>query len=1307
MAPELPPDLATAALLGGEMGRRFAAYDWGSHPLGPPSTWSDELRAAVAVGLTSRFPIVLWLGAEDLFLIYNDAYMTGPLGEKHPAAFAERGRDVWWDIWEPIAPMLAGVIETGVATWSDDLMLPIVTAGQAQERYFTFSYGPIITTAGAVDGVFCAVTETTERVLGQRRLNILNTVGSALMEARTVQGAARAAVAACAAHERDLPFFAVYGEGSGAHEGGFSQCTPRVAGLMPPSLQALLPPASAESPGSEMLLVTGLGRLLPSLASVFDAGLCPQQALALPVSDSAQGAPMGAVVIGLNPRQPLDDQYRGFCRLLADQMSAAFATASSYQRERERADLLAELDRAKTVFLTNVSHEFRTPLTLLLGPLDDALAQTPGESAQAARLHTARRNAQRLLRLVNSLLDFSRAEAGRAAPVRTLVDLGSLTAQIASSFTELCEQAGVELVLRCDDHVIADVDVGMWETVMLNLLSNAVKFTFAGAITVEVARDDEAVRVTVSDTGTGIAGADIGNLFDRFYRAGNTRGRSVEGSGIGLSLVRGLVELHEGSVDLVSEVDAGTTVTVRLPPVPEDERTIRGVTELPAPRPDSDNPFVAEALQWLGLDHELTENELTESPADPTADGPRGLVLIADDNADMRAHLRRIVSARWDTVVFADGAAALAGARQHHPDLIVTDVMMPALDGFELVTALRADPRLGSIPVLMLSARAGEEAAAEGFASGADDYLPKPFRSADLLDRIAARITAAERERAERERNKEQTQQATERAELSGRLSAATSIEDILHALLASPGSSLKAGAAAIALPDRELAQTRIHYAGGVPTELRDRYHTVAPDAPIPLTDVISSGEPMIVPDTAGAGARYRVVAHDAEGSVRAALIHPLKDPAGSVQGAVALLWPEPRPFGPAEVETFTGIVATLWTAVDRVRIAQREHRIATDFQEQLLDLDRRSPAAVVSALYEPAAESMRVGGDWYLVIPLDDPACVAVSVGDVVGHGLPAATVMSKLRSATTVSALSAADPRRVLGLLQKYASSVPGAACSTVGYAVIDARAHTISYACAGHPYPLVVPPTGAPRYLEHGRCAPLAASASHEVGPADVIDFPSGSLLIMYTDGLIERRGESLDAGFARLAAAAGQCRDLPVGSIGAELLRSLSPQGGYTDDVAVLALRPTGTTPRSFVTAVPAAFAHMADLRHRLRTWISELGMPETLQYDLLLAVGEAVGNAIEHGSASNAANSISVEAFADEEMVSTTVSDAGRWSGDSSASRREASRGRGLTLINGLSEHVRTVRSSTGTRVTMRHRRGAAPPGDPTSRGATP
>ncbi|MBE1461756.1 SpoIIE family protein phosphatase [Kibdelosporangium phytohabitans] len=1273
----IPPDLAAAVALGGKTGEQFAAYDWASHPLGPVDSWPAETRSLVAVALTSRFPIVLWLGAEDLYLVYNDAYLP-VLGEKHPAALGMPGQEVWWDIWDSIGPMLGGVVASGQSTWSDDLLLPVVTAGQPRERYFTFSYSPIITSSGAVDGVFCAVTETTERVLGQRRLSILNDFGAALMETRTVDDAVHAAIGACATQDRDLPLVAVYVEDPDSKTARLRASTPLVNGLMPSSLEALAP---ASATGSAVNVVADLQELVPSLPTVFPAG-CPEQALILPINEATEAMARGALVVGVNPRQPLDNQYRGFCRLLADQLSAAFATAGSYQRERERADFLAELDRAKTTFLTNVSHEFRTPMTLLLGPLDDAIADSHDNPVQTERLDTARRNAQRLLRLVNSLLDFSRAEAGRSTAATVLVDVGTLTAQITSSFAELCQRAGIELIVACDP-VVAAVDLGMWETIVLNLLSNAVKFTFTGSITVAVAKTGaDTVSVTVGDTGSGIAAADLGRLFDRFYRAGNTRGRSVEGSGIGLSLVRELVELHDGTIEVDSELDVGTTVTIRLPVTAAQEQDV-----IVTPRPSDNNPFVAEAMQWLG-----TDLSTSLAPHQRTAGERRPLVLIADDNADMRRHIDRILSARWDTVVFGDGATALHGARRHRPDVIVTDVMMPALDGFGLVSAIRADPATAAIPVLMLSARAGQEATGEGFSSGADDYLAKPFSSHELVNRVAARISGAERERAERERN----QVHTNRARFTARLGTAESIEDILTAFIRSPGTSLGADTVAIATTDIGSEQIRIHYAGTLPTELRDRYHTVAADAPLPWTDVIGTGQSLIIADTADADPRYEAIVRDWAGSVGAAAIYPLKDSTGTVHGSLALLWSAPRVFEPIHLNILATLSARTYQALDRVRAMQREHQIATDFQDHLLDLDRRSTTTVVAAHYEPTAEAMRVGGDWYLVAPLDDPGRVGVSVGDVVGHGLPAATVMSKLRSALTAAALTVAEPHAVLELVQRYAMAVPGATCSTVAYAVVDTNNHTISYACAGHPYPLVVTPTGATRYLEQGRRPPLAAVNFTNATPAELADFPPGSLLILYTDGLIERHGESLDEGFDRLAAAASRCRNLASGLVCAELLKELVPPGGFSDDVAILALRPAGVTSDSFVSAIPASGASTPSLRHRFRAWLADLGLPDMLVHDILLAVGEAVSNAIEHGSGSDAHKNIFVEAFADEHTISTTVSDTGRWSSDSSASHREAQRGRGLTLINGLSDRVATVRTSRGTHVTMHHSRLAAP-----------
>lgn len=1263
MNPGLPADLAAAAALGGEMGRLFAEFDWANHPLGSPDEWSAEARVAVAVTLTSRFPIVLWLGPAELFLMYNDAYAR-ILGNKHPAALGRPAEQVWWEIWGQIHPMLTSVIDTGIATWSDDLMLPLMTGDQPEERYFTFSYSPLIGGGGDVYGIFCAVRETTDRVLSERRLHLLNAVAGAVMETHGTDDAVQSALAVCGAQPLDLPFIAVYLDGT------LSGATPSIRELLPRSLAQLTGPGPAPRSRTTAQVIDGLEAVMPGIAGALGEN-CPRQALVLPLGEGT-----GALVIGASPLRPLDSMYRGFCQLLADQLSSALASAVSYEQQRQRADALAELDRAKTAFLTNVSHEFRTPLTLLLGPLDDALSDAPPESVLADRLGVAARNARRLLRLVDSLLDFSRIEAGRANAKLVCTDVGELTEHIASSFTELCERAGLDLVLDCGP-ALADIDPGMWETIVLNLLSNAVKYTLKGSISVEVRAEAADCRITMRDTGVGIAPEDLDRLFERFYRAENTRGRSVEGTGIGLSLVRGLVELQRGTVEIDSELDRGTTVTVRLP------RSAAGaaVDQAPAAMPDESNPYVAEARQWL-------------APAShPEAGGARQLVLIADDNADMRAHLDRVLSAHWDTVLVADGESALAVTKELHPDAIVTDVMMPGLSGFDLLAAIRADPALAATPVLMLSARAGTEAIDEGFAGGADDYLPKPFRSQELVDRVASRLSAVARER-----DRQRREARLDLAYLDGALQATDSVAGILDALIGHAPGLGDPAAVTIGVLDGE-HHVRFEYAGDLPVEVRDRYHVAALDSPLIGADVISGGEPMVVPDTFDLPARYQHAARDTAASVRACVANPLRDNAGRVIGALLLLWPAPRQFDPAELETFDRMAELTASALDRVRVMAREHRIAVDFQEHLLDLDRSSTAAVVAAVYQPAGEAMRVGGDWYSVTPLGRAGLIGISVGDVVGHGLSAAIVMSRLRAAVAASALTAAEPLAVLAALDRYAASVTGARCATVAYALVDTGAGaggaTVSYSCAGHPYPLLVPADGDPVFLEAGRRPPVAVEEAHPSGATATAELTPGSMILLYTDGLIERAGETLDDGFARLKAAAAGCAELPVESVCAELLARMMPPTGYRDDVVVLALRPAHAAARSFATVLPAAPAQIPIARRQLRGWLDSIAVEPGREEDILLATGEAVTNAIEHGSRSEPRKTVTVEAFLREDTVAVTVSDSGRWVGDSSASLRNKRRGRGLTLIGGLADRVDTVRGPGGTRVNLRFDRAVA------------
>ena len=825
---------------------------------------------------------------------------------------------------------------------------------------------------------------------------------------------------------------------------------------------------------------------------------------------------------------------------------------------------------------------------------------------------------------------------------------------------------------------------------MLNLLSNAVKYTLTGSITVAVHSDSSFCRIMIRDTGVGIAEADLKRLGERFFRAESAHGRSVEGTGIGLSLVRGLVDLQHGSVEFASELERGTTVTIRLP------RSVGGRPVGHSPAGLLDNPYVVEADQWV------TPLATSSQDAAPVPDG-RELVLIADDNADMRTHLERVLSAHWRTVLVADGQEGIETARKLRPSVIVTDVMMPRLNGFEFVAAIRADPALAAIPVLMLSARAGAEAVSEGFSSGADDYLPKPFSSQDLIDRVAARLSAAARERASRRSSDARAQKALNFAQLDAALQAAESTVAIVDALQGAVYASGDPPIICLGLLDAESKTLRFEYSDrGAARDTRPLPHRV-------------DGHP----DRAGRRRQNRSTDdHHGHAQSRLALWAcgepKRRSRCGRASASRCAVWTERssvrsgccgrrrensiplNSIGPHRLPRSPSRLSTV------IRNAQREHRIAVDFQDHLLDLDHGSTAAVVAAVYQPGGEAMRVGGDWYLVVPLEHQGRVAISVGDVVGHGLPAAIAMSRLRAAVAASALTDADPGAVLTSLDRYAATVPGARCATVSYAVIDTAwkagdgTARISYSCAGHPYPLLVTPDQPPVFLSAGRRVPVAAwetpleqnTAVHELAP--------GSVILLYTDGLIERPGETLDEGFARLQGAAAYRADLPVGDLCDELLERMAPPGGYTDDVVVLALRPCHSSARSFATAVPASLDYIAEARHRLRDWISGVDVDPQRESDILLAIGEAVTNAIEHGSGGDATKTVSIEAFVRGHTVTATISDAGQWSGDSSASQRSLQRGRGLTMINGLADDVKTSRTPGGTRITLSFERAVLP-----------
>jgi signal transduction histidine kinase len=749
---------------GGEMGALMRSFDWSSSPLGPVQGWPQSLRTAVSILINSRYPMFLFWGPA-LAKLYNDGYRP-ILGAKHPWALGRPGPEVWPEIWDTIGPMVDRVIRDGEATWSDDLMLFMHRNGYPEECYFTFSYSPIRDESGGVGGMFCACTETTIKVLGERRLRTLGDLAADTAEARTVPEACRLAARVLEDNAADLPFALVYL----FEEDGRRARLAATAGVGEgePVSPAVLELGGPVEPWPLGRIVEGAAERVDGLASRFASVPVrpwpepPDSALVLPITDRGLEQPIGALVVGISPRRALDADYRNFLDLVAGQIATAVANARAYESERRRAEALAELDRAKTTFFSNVSHELRTPLTLMLGPLEDALGGSRLGAEDRERVEVAHRNGLRLLKLVNALLDFSRIEAGRIQAVYQETDLAAVTADLASVFRSAVERAGLRLIVDCPplpEPVWVDRD--MWEKIVLNLVSNALKFTLEGEIEVALRPADQAVELSVRDTGVGIPAGEIPRVFERFHRVRSTRGRTHEGTGIGLALVTELIRLHGGSVRLESAPGRGSTFTVSVP---------LGRGHLPAerigaPRPAASSApgaalFEEEALRWLP-DEDRLPGEAPEAEAGTGAS--RARILLADDNADMRDYVRRLLSRRYEVEAVADGEAALAAARERRPDLLLSDVMMPGLDGFELLRELRADPDTASIPVILLSARAGEESRIEGLEAGADDYLIKPFSARELLARVGAHLEMA-RSRRDNEERLIRAKQAAEEA---------------------------------------------------------------------------------------------------------------------------------------------------------------------------------------------------------------------------------------------------------------------------------------------------------------------------------------------------------------------------------------------------------------------------------------------------------------------------------------------------------------------------------------------------------------
>ncbi|MFC3979378.1 SpoIIE family protein phosphatase [Streptosporangium jomthongense] len=1364
----------------GEIGGDLALVDWEATPLGSPARWPQSLRTAVSILLSSRFP--MWMAwGPDLTFFCNAAYRRDTLGRKYPWALGRPASEVWAEVWDDAGSRIDTVLSTGRATWDEALLLFLERSGYPEETYHTFSYSPLRDDDGQVVGMLCVVSEDTERVVGGRRMATLRDLGSDLSVVRTEQEMLAFTGRQLGRNLRDLPFTLTY-----LFQDDGSARLANATGVAPghPAAPAALPAGDADGVWPAATLAQGepalvdLGRAPFTALPTGDWPQPPTQALVLPLLRQG-GGPYGFLVTALNRYRPLDDGYRGFAELVAGHIAAGVAGARNYQAQQRRAEELAELDRAKTTFFSNISHEFRTPLTLIMGPLEELRGQlAEADPRIREELETVHRNGLRLGKLVNTLLDFSRIEAGRMRARYRPVDLAAVTSDLASVFRSAVEKAGLSFDVDCpplDDPV--HIDYGLWEKVILNLLSNALKFTFDGSIRVRVRACDGHAVVTVEDTGIGVPAGELPRLFERFHRIENTRSRSNEGSGIGLALVWELVGLHGGTITADSVEGEGTTFTIRLPfghaHLPPEALTPATGTAPPLAGPLSvtsaaADPYLQEALRWLPDDPAAGT---TEAAGTAPASDPPARVLIADDNADMREYLARILrGAGYLVDAVGDGRQALRAVRTTTPDLVVSDVMMPHLDGLGLVAALRADSRTASVPILLLSARAGQEASIEGLRAGADDYLVKPFTAAELLARVRASVELA-RLRGHHARWRTALIDSLREAffvcdENGAVIEINASFADILgygaDGLPYAPAHPWWPDAETDPEAHRQVAESFADLLGRgrgshtLPVTHRDG-HRLWISATFNQAQDPETGRRVTVGTFRDVTAEHYAVqreialaslstclsrATSLDDALRGALTE-LKNlwRARSVLAAVfdgddepaltatdgSPVWrllPERRrdaltelrgrpPLSSVTDRTGAGVLLehpegplALWidlgdhrpfTGEDQLLLSLLAGHLAQGLvRAHQIDQQRETALALQRAIlgpsslpdgfavrYEPATPPLEVGGDWYDTVALPDGR-IGIVVGDCVGRGLEAAAVMGQLRSACRALLLQDARPGRTLMALDHFAAGLPGARCTTVFCSVLDPHTGHLTYSSAGHPPAILAHPDGTVRLLSEGRSAPLAVLPGR-ARPEGECDIPARATLLLYTDGLVERRRRPLTAGIDQAGAAVQAGRNIAVDDLATQVMTRLAPEGGYDDDVALLLYR----HPAPLDVVFPAESSQLAPIRTALRGWLTQCRLSPPVLQGILLAAGEACANAIEHGHRDAPGGTIRLRAEASVDDLRLTVTDSGHWK----PPRPEinAHRGRGMALMRAMMQHVTVTPGSTGTTVDMHTR----------------
>ncbi len=707
---------------GGEMGALMRSLDWSKTLLGPVSTWPQSLRTAVSIILASRFPMLIHWGPEYV-QFYNDGFrpILGDL--KHPGALGQPAYPWWTEMWDLLTALFDRVM-AGEGSWYENLAVFPNRSGYTEEAYFTFSHSPIRDESGSIVGIFQAITETTERVLDERRLRTLRDLAAKAAEAQVAEDACRIAAETLSENENDIPFALLYL----LDEDRKSARLFGTAGLEPDTLASplvvglseeefYLPLDRTQTKGIWPLVRvarTGQSEQVDHLVEQFGSlpggpwPESPNTALVLPVAQPGVIVPAGLLVVGVSPRRALNDSYRSFFTLVAGQIATAIANTRALEQERKRAEALAELDRAKSQFLANMSHELRTPLNGILGYVQILKKGKTLSDHQKNGLGIIHQCGEHLLNLINEVLDISKIEAQKMELYPKNFHFPEFLEGIAEICRIRAEQKGIELIYETLTPIPKAVraDEKRLRQVLINLLGNAVKFTEKGFITFKMGYQQEKFRFQVEDTGIGIAQEQLEEVFLPFQQAGE-KSRETEGTGLGLTISRQLVELMGSELKVKSILGEGSIFWFDL---------------------DLD-----EVDQWDDV-NALERNIIGFK-------GEKRKIFVVDDKWANRSVLVNLLEPLGFEVVEAvNGLDALNKASELKPDLIFMDLVMPVMDGFEATRRIRKSPDLADVVIIAISASVFDFNQQQSQEVGCDSFLPKPFREAELLEKLRVHL---------------------------------------------------------------------------------------------------------------------------------------------------------------------------------------------------------------------------------------------------------------------------------------------------------------------------------------------------------------------------------------------------------------------------------------------------------------------------------------------------------------------------------------------------------------------------------------